>query len=226
MKINDVITEGPIDAFKRMGAGVAGAVKNLGAPVAGARQAVARSSGQAEINSQVKGMMPYWQKQVQALQTGGVDMADTATYQQQFQDWMTKSGFPGGKDFSVLGALSSTKPGDVQNYLAKAVAMNMSGQAQAKTPVTAATGPAPTQPAPAIRPPAPAPTQPAPAIRQPAPAPTGPAMNNTQIIKSYEMMTPEQRAELIKQLEILNDRDRLTTGTNENLRQGSIKCNI
>lgn len=212
MKINDVITEGPIDAFKRMGAGVAGAVKNLGAPVAGARQAVARSSGQAEINSQVKGMMPYWQKQVQALQTGGVDMADTATYQQQFQDWMTKSGFPGGKDFSVLGALSSTKPGDVQNYLAKAVAMNMSGQAQAKTPVTAATGPAPTQPAPAIR--------------QPAPAPTGPAMNNTQIIKSYEMMTPEQRAELIKQLEILNDRDRLTTGTNENLRQGSIKCNI
>jgi LysM repeat protein len=138
MKINDVVTEGPMDAFKQMGAGISGAVKNLGAPVAGARQAVARSSGQAEINSQVKGMMPYWQKQVQALQTGGVDMTNIATYQQQFQDWMTKSGFPGSKDFSVLGALSSTRPGDVQNYLAKAVAMNMSGQAQAKTPAAGA----------------------------------------------------------------------------------------
>jgi hypothetical protein len=43
----------------------------------------------------------------------------------------------------------------------------------------------------------------------------GPAMNNSQLLKSYEMMTPEQRAQLIKDLEIIDDRDRLATGTNE-----------
>jgi hypothetical protein len=46
----------------------------------------------------------------------------------------------------------------------------------------------------------------------------GPAMNNSQLLKSYEMMTPEQRAQLIKDFEIIDDRDRLATGTNEGLR--------
>ena len=43
----------------------------------------------------------------------------------------------------------------------------------------------------------------------------GPAMDSSQIIKSFETMTPEQRTELIKQLTIIDDRDRLATGTNE-----------
>jgi hypothetical protein len=43
----------------------------------------------------------------------------------------------------------------------------------------------------------------------------GPAMNNSQMLKSYEMMTPAQRAQLIKDFEIIDDRDRLATGTNE-----------
>ncbi len=46
----------------------------------------------------------------------------------------------------------------------------------------------------------------------------GPAMNNSQMLKSYEMMTPAQRAQLIKDFEIIDDRDRLATGTNESLR--------
>ena len=46
----------------------------------------------------------------------------------------------------------------------------------------------------------------------------GPAMNNSQLLKSYEMMTPAQRAQLIKDFEIIDDRDRLATGTNESLR--------
>jgi hypothetical protein len=45
--------------------------------------------------------------------------------------------------------------------------------------------------------------------------PAAPAMNTNQILKSYEMMTPAQRAQLIKDLEIIDDRDRLATGTNE-----------
>jgi hypothetical protein len=45
----------------------------------------------------------------------------------------------------------------------------------------------------------------------------GPAMNNSQLLKSYEMMTPAQRAQLIKDFEIIDDRDRLATGTNESL---------
>jgi hypothetical protein len=40
-------------------------------------------------------------------------------------------------------------------------------------------------------------------------------MDSSQIIKSFETMTPEQRTELIKQLTIIDDRDRLATGTNE-----------
>jgi len=47
-------------------------------------------------------------------------------------------------------------------------------------------------------------------------ATAAPAMDTDQILKSYEMMTPEQRKQLIKDLEIINDRDRLATGTNEN----------
>ena len=47
-------------------------------------------------------------------------------------------------------------------------------------------------------------------------ATTAPAMDTDQILKSYEMMTPEQRKQLIKNLEIIDDRDRLATGTNEN----------
>jgi hypothetical protein len=43
-------------------------------------------------------------------------------------------------------------------------------------------------------------------------------MNNSQLLKSYEMMTPAQRAQLIKDFEIIDDRDRLATGTNESLR--------
>lgn len=46
----------------------------------------------------------------------------------------------------------------------------------------------------------------------------GPAMNNSQLLKSYEMMTPNQRAQLIKDFEIIDDRDRLATGTNESSR--------
>jgi hypothetical protein len=42
-------------------------------------------------------------------------------------------------------------------------------------------------------------------------------MNNSQLLKSYEMMTPEQRAHLINDFEIIDDRDRLATGTNEGL---------
>ena len=47
-------------------------------------------------------------------------------------------------------------------------------------------------------------------------ATTAPAMDTDQILKSYEMMTPEQRKQLIKNLEIIDDRDRLATSTNEN----------
>jgi hypothetical protein len=118
MKINDVITEGLWDAVK--------------GAVTGYTQSNAQRQGQDEINAQVKGMMPYWQKQVQALRIGGVDMDDKATYQQYFQDWMSDSGFPDKKDFSGLGNLASTEPVAVRNYLAKAVAMNMSGQAPKK----------------------------------------------------------------------------------------------
>jgi len=46
-------------------------------------------------------------------------------------------------------------------------------------------------------------------------ATAAPAMDTDQILKSYEMMTPEQRKQLIKDLEIIDDRDRLATGTNE-----------
>ena len=49
-------------------------------------------------------------------------------------------------------------------------------------------------------------------------ATAAPAMNTNQILKSYEMMTPTQRAQMIKDFEIINDRDRLATGTNESLR--------
>ena len=42
-----------------------------------------------------------------------------------------------------------------------------------------------------------------------------PVMDANRILKSYEMMTPEQRKQLIKDLEIIDDRDRLATGTNE-----------
>jgi hypothetical protein len=42
-----------------------------------------------------------------------------------------------------------------------------------------------------------------------------PAMNTDQILKSYEMMSSAERTQLIKDLEIIDDRDRLATGTNE-----------
>jgi hypothetical protein len=237
MKINDVITEGPIwNSIKQVGAGVKGAVANPTTPFAGATQASARSAGQSDMNAQVKGMMPYWQKQVQALQAGGTNMADTAEYQQQLQDWMTNSGFPGNKDFTGVGKLASTNTADVRNYLAKAVAMNMSGQAKSKSepaaePTTGAAAfsamasqlggkqPNTMANAPVSKTNVAKPGNPnaAPASPQ-APATTAssaPAMASTQVTKSYEMMTPEQRAELRKQLVIIDDRDRLATGTNE-----------
>jgi hypothetical protein len=46
-------------------------------------------------------------------------------------------------------------------------------------------------------------------------ATAAPAMDTDRILKSYEMMTPDQRKQLIKDLEIIDDRDRLATGTNE-----------
>ena len=196
MKINDVITEGPVwDAVKGAAKGAAqgwkptggGAIPNA---IAGATQAFQQGQGQADMNAEVKGMLPYWQQKVQALQSSGINMGDKATYQQYFQDWMTKEGFPGNKDFSQLGDLPSVNPMEIQKYLSKAVAMNRSGVAQAKAPVTtpaaAATTPAAgmsgkfakarrTTRAQPTAAPAPTPTSTAPA----APAPAAPATTGT-----------------------------------------------
>ena len=60
--------------------------------------------------------------------------------------------------------------------------------------------------------------EPAAATAEPAAsksATAAPVMDTDRILKSYEMMTPEQRKQLIKDLEIIDDRDRLATGTNE-----------
>jgi len=128
MKINDVITEAGVwDTIKRAAGGVAGAA-------AGYSQAKSQRQGQQEITTLARDMMPYWQKQVQALKSSGVNMADVATYQQQFLDWLTKTGFPGQKDFSKgLGPLKSTSPVDVAAYLQKAVALHSSGQVPTTT---------------------------------------------------------------------------------------------
>ena len=150
--------------------------------VAGAKQAFQQGQGQADMNAEVKGMLPYWQQKVQALQSSGINMGDKATYQQYFQDWMTKEGFPGNKDFSQLGDLPSVDPIEIQKYLSKAVAMNRSGVAQSKAPAPAA---AATTPAAGMgskftkakRTPKPQPSAtPAPAPA-PAPAPTNTAPN-------------------------------------------------
>jgi hypothetical protein len=90
-----------------------------------------------------------------------------------------------------------------------------------RTPAAAqpAVEPAATTAATATQPAAATATQPAAATAtQPAAgksATAAPAMDTDQILKSYEMMTPEQRKQLIKDLEIIDDRDRLATGTNE-----------
>jgi hypothetical protein len=77
----------------------------------------------------------------------------------------------------------------------------------------AAAPPADAAPAPASTTPAPAATAATPAAGKSAA--TAPAMDTDRILKSYEIMTPEQRKQLIKDLEIIDDRDRLATGTNE-----------
>ena len=46
-----------------------------------------------------------------------------------------------------------------------------------------------------------------------------PAMDTNQILKSYETMTPEQRKQLIKNLEIIDDRDRPFTYPAESLKR-------
>jgi hypothetical protein len=97
-------------------------------------------------------------------------------------------------------------------------AMNIEVNTPAAGATTATTPTTPTTPGAAVSStPAAAATSATAAKPLPAAEP-GPAMNNSQLLKSYEMMTPAQRAQLIKDFEIIDDRDRLATGTNESLR--------
>jgi hypothetical protein len=89
--------------------------------------------------------------------------------------------------------------------------------AGATTATTATTPTTPTTPGAAVSSTPAAATSATAAKPLPAAEP-GPAMNNSQLLKSYEMMTPAQRAQLIKDFEIIDDRDRLATGTNESLK--------
>jgi hypothetical protein len=96
-------------------------------------------------------------------------------------------------------------------------AMNIEVNTPAAGATTATTPTTPTTPGAAVSSTPAAATSATAAKPLPAAEP-GPAMNNSQLLKSYEMMTPAQRAQLIKDFEIIDDRDRLATGTNESLR--------
>jgi hypothetical protein len=96
-------------------------------------------------------------------------------------------------------------------------AMNIEVNTPAAGATSATTPTTPTTPGAAVSSTPAAATSAAAAKPLPAADP-GPAMNNSQLLKSYEMMTPAQRAQLIKDFEIIDDRDRLATGTNESLK--------
>jgi hypothetical protein len=106
-----------------------------------------------------------------------------------------------GIDDKVIAAAFNSVSAPLPSFISKSAIEPTAQPATATEPAATATEPA-------------AATATEPAAGKSATA--APAMATDQILKSYEMMTPEQRKQLIKNLEIIDDRDRLATGTNEN----------
>jgi hypothetical protein len=160
---------------------------------------------------------PTWDK----IKSVGSNIAQKLTTKQAsaanlYRSW-EKSGKPDDSgiiaDILKAGNVTDDVIQDIYSAMNIEVATPAGRYRPAAQPADAAAQPADAAPAPAATTPAPAATAATPAAGKSAAAAT--AMDTDRILKSYEMMTPEQRKQLIKDLEIIDDRDRLATGTNE-----------
>lgn len=125
--VTSQLDEGVMDTVKSVAGAVAQPIKTATNYL---QQRPMASAGNKQIDDITKRLMANWQTQAQALKAGGINIADTKTYQDNMLNWMAKSAFK--RDINsitkLMGPLPSTGPAAINDYLRKGVGLYMAGQ--------------------------------------------------------------------------------------------------
>lgn len=121
--VTSQVDEGVMDTLR----GVAQPIKSF---TNWRQQSGQAAAGNKQIDDITKRLMAAWKTQEQALKAGGINIADTKTYQDNMLNWMAKSAFK--RDINSITKLMGPLPGTgataVNDYLRKGVGLHMAGQ--------------------------------------------------------------------------------------------------
>lgn len=106
MKINEVLTEGPLDFARKIGGKIKGAVANY-------QSASQQKDQEIKVNNIVKGALQKWNAVQANFKSAGKDVTPEV-----FLQWYSK--FSGGQE--TTSTPSSTSPSDIKQWLTKQIA--------------------------------------------------------------------------------------------------------
>jgi hypothetical protein len=140
MKITDIssdnVNEGPMDFARR-------AIGAVAQPIKTATQAVSQAgsarAGNKRLEDVAKNLFGMWQTQVASLNAAGINMKDSATYQQKLLDWFSKTAFKKPTTAQQMGNIPGLGAAQIYDYFKKGVGLYLAGQLDDAQPTAAST---------------------------------------------------------------------------------------